>query len=521
MAKIPEQIDKYVIEELIATGGMGAIFKGIHPTLKRSIILKKLTLRGNATITERFRREASILMDFRNDHIVDVQDHFVQGRSHYIVMEYVDGPSLKELLDEQRYLDNYTAAYIALYTAKALQYAHSKGVIHRDIKPGNILISRSGDIKLADFGIAATRDQLTDDEALTTDGMTLGTPAYMAPEQFENSRTVDYRADIYSLGIMMYEMLTGLRPFPGGFTPETINLIQKGKYKQLRKIIPTIAPPLQKIVNSLIKPRPKSRLKNISVVIRKLEAWLDRYQEDDIKARLCAMVKEEPAPPVRLKSHPKYKLFIGIGIAVLVLSGLIVGCCALTQIHRRLLHPNDFGQIQLTTETAGRPSTELFIDDGNEIPTIEMKVRYFPVKTNYRSLYIVLPSGKYRAKTLLGQKVIWSSFTLEPWSKGGGTKSIIIDRADTEAHEIDISFNIHDAENGWDLRQIGLIELFRDGIFISLTDAGTPMSGRVHHFRISAPGYDSQEFILKINKNESALHFQLELEPKKNDEDNK
>ncbi|HRZ90246.1 MAG TPA: protein kinase, partial [Spirochaetia bacterium] len=97
MAVFPELIGKYPIESLVAKGGMGAVFKALHPTLKRHVIIKKLTLRGSATITERFKREARILMDFKNDHIVRVFDHFKEGSSHYIVLEYVDGMSLDQL----------------------------------------------------------------------------------------------------------------------------------------------------------------------------------------------------------------------------------------------------------------------------------------------------------------------------------------------------------------------------------------------------------------------------------------
>ena len=124
MAKIPESIDKYKLESLIASGGMGQVFKAIHPTLERPVILKKLTLRGNASVTERFRREARILMEFRSDYIVDLYDHFKKGANHYIVMEYVEGTSVQGLLVRERYLDNAVAAYIALCTAKALAYAH-------------------------------------------------------------------------------------------------------------------------------------------------------------------------------------------------------------------------------------------------------------------------------------------------------------------------------------------------------------------------------------------------------------
>ncbi|HKJ85726.1 MAG TPA: protein kinase, partial [Spirochaetia bacterium] len=105
MARIPEAIDKYKLEELIATGGMGRVYRGVHPTLERPVIIKKLSLRGDAAYAQRFRREASILMDFRSDYIVDVYDHFRKASNHYIVMEYVDGLSAQDLLRRERYLD--------------------------------------------------------------------------------------------------------------------------------------------------------------------------------------------------------------------------------------------------------------------------------------------------------------------------------------------------------------------------------------------------------------------------------
>ena len=148
MAKQPDKIDKYNEVSLIARGGMGAVYKAVHPTLNRPVILKKLTLRGQSSFAERFKREARILMDFRHDDIVTVFDHFKQGSSYYIVMEYVEGSSLEELLREHRYLDSLVCAYIVFHSARALAYAHDRGVIHRDIKPANILISREGAIKL-------------------------------------------------------------------------------------------------------------------------------------------------------------------------------------------------------------------------------------------------------------------------------------------------------------------------------------------------------------------------------------
>ncbi|MFA6506538.1 MAG: serine/threonine-protein kinase, partial [Treponemataceae bacterium] len=238
MIKVPDKIGKYTVVGEIARGGMGAIYKAEHPTLDRFVVIKKLTLSGSASIRERFRREAAIMMDFRNEYIVDVFDHFREGSASYIVQEYVDGLSLEGLLARERYLPERIALIIFRDACRALKYAHEHGVVHRDIKPGNLLISKKGDVKLVDFGIARVEDDTQD--VLTREGMTLGTPSYMAPEQFGNTKNVDKRADIYSLGVMLYESVTGKRPFPGVISPETIHLIQLGKYRSPRRVNPAL-----------------------------------------------------------------------------------------------------------------------------------------------------------------------------------------------------------------------------------------------------------------------------------------
>ena len=233
-----KMVGKYQVISKIAEGGMGAVFKGIHPTLNRFIILKRLSSRSKVSLSERFKREAKIMMDFKNEHIAQVYDHFKEGSSYYIIEEYIDGYALGDLIKKERYLSDEAALLILSDCCKALKYAHDKNVVHRDIKPANIIISKEGEVKLVDFGIASSLDDT--EEGLTQDGMVLGTPAYMSPEQIKDTKTVDKRADIYSLGVMLYEMVTGKAPFPGNFTPESITLIVKGKYKHVKKVNPKV-----------------------------------------------------------------------------------------------------------------------------------------------------------------------------------------------------------------------------------------------------------------------------------------
>ncbi len=270
------KVGKYTIISKIGEGGMGAIFMAKHPTLNKKVILKQLKLRGNLAFAQRFKREASIVFDFRNDHIVQVYDHFKEGSSYYIVMEYVDGIALDALIKKKRYLTNEAAMLICREICKGLKYAHDNNVIHRDIKPGNVLISKDGEVKLTDFGIATSEDI---EDGLTREGMTLGTPAYMSPEQIDNSKTVDKRADIYSIGVVLYEMVTGQVPFSGSFTPEAITSIYKGQFTLPREINPRILPVIQNIIKKLIQPKVKKRYKDIEIVIIRLSRYLKKYKD--------------------------------------------------------------------------------------------------------------------------------------------------------------------------------------------------------------------------------------------------
>ncbi len=514
MAKIPDKIDKYEIQDLIASGGMGEVYIGVHPTLDRKVILKKLTLRGNASMTERFRREAKLLMDFRNDHIVDVYDHFVQGRTHFIVMEYVDGASVKDLLESERYFDNASAAYIALYTAKALAYAHRKTVIHRDVKPGNVLISRSGEVKLADFGIATSVEGDPDDGDLTAEGMTLGTPAYMAPEQFKNSRNVDYRADLYSLGVMLYEMLVGRRPYAGGFSPEVIQLIQRGKYKKPRRVNPSVAPELQRVIVSLIKSRPKSRCGDLGLVIRRLERYLARFQAGDPQARVSAMVRSEEKPPLRRrKKNPLAGALISAAAAALLL-GAPAFLCARAGMHRLVLNPSETGLLFFGSRLSSAPPvTSLYVDDGRTIPEYPAKVRYVRWKEGYSSLPLILPPGNYRSKTLLDGRLHWNSFYVPPWSDGNRGASVHLGTDRPENAAVPVKASVRDALTGRILDGEAEVRVAVPSGYETLAEHGPVKVGGIHRFRVSAPLYYPQDFTLKVSEGYDELDLDAALLP--------
>ena len=202
------------ILELLGTGGMGAVYKARQPGLDRVVALKVLPpeIGGDPAFTQRFAREAQALARLNHPHIVAVYEYGQAGDTSFIVMEYVDGTSLRQLLETPA-LEPEHALVLVPQICDALQYAHDEGVVHRDIKPENILLDRKGRPKIADFGLSKLRHEGDHTEAsLTGTHQVMGTLRYMAPEQMEGTRDVDHRADIYSLGVVFYEMLTGELP---------------------------------------------------------------------------------------------------------------------------------------------------------------------------------------------------------------------------------------------------------------------------------------------------------------------
>jgi tetratricopeptide (TPR) repeat protein len=213
-AMLPKTIGKYAVLGRIGVGAMGVVYKCAQPGLNRPVAIKVLTSsKHNLTdVLPRFQREARAASRLNHPSVVQVYDIGTEGELHYIVMEYVDGWSLDKLIGSPALTVDYTLRLL-IHIARALQAAHEAGIVHRDIKPSNILIHRSGQPKLADFGLAKS---LHDGPTLSRSGDILGTPRYMSPEQVLMSpKDLDLRTDIYSLGAVMYEMLTGKPPVDG------------------------------------------------------------------------------------------------------------------------------------------------------------------------------------------------------------------------------------------------------------------------------------------------------------------
>ncbi|MDA8148471.1 MAG: Stk1 family PASTA domain-containing Ser/Thr kinase [Actinomycetota bacterium] len=248
---------RYELNHLIARGGMAEVYRAHDRLLDRPVALKVLfpELSVDRSFVERFRREAQAAANLSHPNIVPVFDWGEDSGTYFIVMEFVDGRPLSSVLKTAGPLSSERAADIASHVAAALGYAHRHGVIHRDVKPGNVLITDEGQVKVTDFGIARA---VNTDESLTQTGAVMGTAAYFSPEQAEGMG-VDSRSDIYSLGVVLFEMVCGRAPFLGDSPVAVASKHVRDIAPVPRDINPSVAPALEAIILKAMAKNPDHR----------------------------------------------------------------------------------------------------------------------------------------------------------------------------------------------------------------------------------------------------------------------
>jgi eukaryotic-like serine/threonine-protein kinase len=265
--------NRYQVTHLIARGGMAIVYRAQDTLLNRAVALKILypELSEDPLFVERFRREAQAAANLSHPNIVPVFDWGEDGDTYFIVMELVDGTSLAEMLRGGATLTPSRSAQIVAQVAAALGYAHRSGVVHRDVKPGNILITRDGQVKVTDFGIAQA---VSSEDHLAEEGSVMGTATYFSPEQAEGA-AVDGRSDVYSLGVVLYEMLVGRPPFIGDTPVEVSSQHVRSTVPPLSQFSSSVPHDLEAIVMEALSKSPSNRYQSAD----ELRADLIRFSE--------------------------------------------------------------------------------------------------------------------------------------------------------------------------------------------------------------------------------------------------
>jgi serine/threonine-protein kinase len=248
---------RYRLERRVAQGGMAEVWLGTDLSLNRQVAVKLLKphLASDPVIAERFRREAIAVASVNHGNIVQVFDAVSDGDRQAVVMQYVDGKTLRRLLDEQKQLSPELTVHIGMALAGALDAAHAAGLVHRDVKPGNVMVTPDGKVLLTDFGIAKA---LGGGDDLTSDNVMMGTAKYLSPEQVRGRR-LDGRADLYSLGLVLYECLAGKVPFQGETDADTALARLQRDPTDLTRLRPTLPGGLVDVITKLVQREPDDR----------------------------------------------------------------------------------------------------------------------------------------------------------------------------------------------------------------------------------------------------------------------
>ncbi|HEY3356849.1 MAG TPA: serine/threonine-protein kinase, partial [Polyangia bacterium] len=265
-------LEKYEILDKVGQGGMAVVYRGMDTTLGREVAIKVLHPHLAAIEESRLRlqREAQAVAKLHHENILEIFAYSgLDSPESYIVTEFIHGQTLKDFLKDTAIPLPEIAAMMVHEICRALEHAHSLGIIHRDIKPENIMIRDDGRLKLMDFGIA----QVIDKQKMTVTGQLLGSPAYMAPEQVEG-RSADFRTDVFALGILFYQLATGDLPFRGKNPHEVLKKIADCKFLDPEMARPEVGARLGRIISRALAREPQGRYQEIGAMLGELRAYL-------------------------------------------------------------------------------------------------------------------------------------------------------------------------------------------------------------------------------------------------------
>lgn len=548
---LSQYIGKYRIVKQIGEGGMGAVFLAMHPQMRKPVVIKKLLIDKNSSplsskmIKGRFFREADDLMKLSNPHIVKLYDYFSENGADYIVLEYIDGMALDKLLAKQgEKLPVPVAMQIFLDTCHGLKAAHANGIIHRDIKPGNILLSRRAEVKLADFGIAgkagdknmftvaaASAQDITataspDQNFETKAGSVLGTPAYMSPEQISDSSSADKRSDIYSMGVMLYVMLTGTRPFGTRYTVHMMEAIKKGDCPPAKKLNRHIPQSINRMIRKMMAVQKEDRYASIDEVMKKCEAYLagfSRKTRHDIRRSIAASVRSST-----MTEYPAWKpvrRWISRGLALCLVPLLLLACHEKGILRATILRPL-YTPVEFSVRIPGgnpHPDAKIEAYSGPQWkklggPAAPRKLsRILRTERGMETVSsgrMYLRPGHYRVRLTVGQYALWKDI------EAAGYKPVQVTFTGLPAGKrpLNIRINASDAETGKSLDNQASV-LFLTGNGWETLENAVPEAGSTVTIRIICPGYRDGLWEIETGWNETDLMIDANLVSDKIKED--
>jgi eukaryotic-like serine/threonine-protein kinase len=313
--------DRYELEELAGTGGMSSVYRAHDRLLDRKVALKILHQQytDDAEYVERFRHEARAVATLSHPNIVTVIDRGEHDGRQFIVFEYIEGENLKRLIERRGPAPVDQALELAMQISRGLSFAHQQGLVHRDVKPQNILLNGDGQAKVTDFGIARSLDVK---HGMTQTGTVLGTSDYIAPEQAQGQR-VDEHTDVYSLGVVLYELLTSEVPFPAeNFVAVAMRHINE-EPPPIRDKRPDVSPRVEAAVHRAMAKDPQARFQTMADFCRELEACLAEVQGTQVMAA-------RPAAPAHHRRNVSPWPFVLVLVALIAIGAVI----AALLIHR-------------------------------------------------------------------------------------------------------------------------------------------------------------------------------------------
>jgi serine/threonine protein kinase len=362
--------ERYRVVRLLGVGGMGAVYEAEHRVMQRPVALKVINraYTANAAARERFRREVRAAARLSHPNIVTTYDAEDAGETHFLVMEYVEGTDLGRLVQERGPLPVDRACDYVRQAALGLQYAFEQGMVHRDLKPHNLMLTPDGRVKILDFGLARFASEAASAAGLTGTGLVLGTVDYIAPEQADNAHQADIRSDIYSLGCTLYHLLAGQPPFPSGTPIQKVMAHVEKKPQPLTELRPDLPEGFMPVLERMMAKKPKHRYQTPAEVAVALEPFTFAPTARD-DGRTVPL----PDPSGRTRWQRRFL------IATAILAFLVVGLLG-AAVYRIA---TDKGELVITTES---DDVEVVIKQGGK------EVAIIDTKSDSR---ITLRSGTY------------------------------------------------------------------------------------------------------------------------------